>query len=183
MTARLLAEPRFADLGLSRMVLLPQSCPSHKESSTAGSMCMLGATALGSLEMRPTAADLERIPLFASLSESDREELAASFEVKSTAAETQLIEERTGGYSFFALAEGQARVSIDDGEVGGLNPGDCFGEMALLGDGRRSASVTTTTPATVYVMFGTEFRRLEQSHPEVVGQIRAMMRERLIQQA
>jgi CRP-like cAMP-binding protein len=133
--------------------------------------------------MRPTAADLERIPLFASLSESEREELAESFEVKSTVAGAQLIDERTGGYSFFAIAEGQARVSINDNEIAALNPGDCFGEMALLGDGRRTASVTTTTSTTLYVMFGTEFRRLQQSHPEVIGQIRALMRERLIRQA
>ena len=133
--------------------------------------------------MRPTAADLERISLFASLSESEREELAESFEVKSTPAGTQLIGEGTGGYSFFALADGQARVSVEDNEVATLDPGDCFGEMALLGDGRRTASVTTTTPATVYVLFGTEFHRLEQSHPAVVGRIKALMRERLIERA
>jgi CRP-like cAMP-binding protein len=91
--------------------------------------------------------------------------------------------EGTGGYSFFALADGQARVTTNDNEIATLNPGDCFGEMALLGSGRRTASVTTTTPATVYVMFGTEFHRLEQSHPEVVAQIKALMRERLIRQA
>ena len=134
--------------------------------------------------MRPTASDLERIPLFASLSESELEELTESFEVKSTAAETQLIHEGTGGYSFFALADGQARVTTNDNEVATLSPGDCFGEMSLLGSsGRRTASVTTTTPATVYVMFGTEFRRLEDRHPEVVAQIKALMRERLIRQA
>lgn len=133
--------------------------------------------------MRPSAADLERIPLFASLSESELEDLTDSFEVRSTAAETELIGEGTGGYSFFALADGQARVTADDSEIATLNPGDCFGEMALLGGGRRTASVTTTTPATVYVMFGTEFRRLEHSHPEVVAQIKALMRERLIRQA
>jgi CRP-like cAMP-binding protein len=133
--------------------------------------------------MRLAAADLERIPLFASLSESELEELAESFEVKSIAAETQLMGEGTGGYSFFALADGQARVTANDNEIATLNPGDCFGEMALLGSGRRTASVTTTTPTTVYVMFGTEFRRLEQSHPEVVAQIKALMRERLIREA
>jgi CRP-like cAMP-binding protein len=133
--------------------------------------------------MRPTVADLERIPLFASLSESELEELTESFEVKSTVAETRLIDERTGGYSFFALADGQARVTTDGNEIATLNPGDCFGEMALLGTGRRTASVTTTTPTTVYVMFGTEFRRLEHSHPEVVAQIKALMRERLMRQA
>ena len=133
--------------------------------------------------MRPTAADLGRIPLFASLSESQLEELTEWFEVKSTVAETQLIDEGTGGYSFFALADGEARVTTNDDEIATLTPGDCFGEMALLGGGRRTASVTTTTPTTVYVMFGTEFRRLEQSHPEIVAQIKALMRERLIRQA
>ncbi len=133
--------------------------------------------------MRPTAADLERISLFASLSDSEREELAESFEVRSKVAGTQLIDERTGGYSFFALADGEARVSVNGIEIAALGPGDCFGEMALLGDGRRVASVTTTTPTTVYVMFGTEFRRLQQTHPAVVGRIQAMMRERLIRQA
>ena len=134
--------------------------------------------------MRPTAADLGRVPLFASLSESELEDLTESFEVKSTVAGTRLIDEGTGGYSFFALADGQASVTANDEELATLNPGDCFGEMALLGSsGRRTASVTTTTPTTVYVMFGTEFRRLEQSHPEVVAQIKALMRERLIQRA
>lgn len=133
--------------------------------------------------MRPTAADLERISLFASLSDSERQELAESFEVRSKAAGTELIDERTGGYSFFALAEGEARVSVNGIEIAALGSGDCFGEMALLGDGRRTASVTTTTPTTVYVMFGTEFRRLQQTHPAVVERIQAMMRERLIRQA
>ena len=133
--------------------------------------------------MRPTAADLERISLFASLSDSEREELAESFEVRSKMPGTQLIDERTGGYSFFALADGEARVSVNGIEIAAIGPGDCFGEMALLGDGRRTASVTTTTPTTVYVMFGTEFRRLQETHPAVVRRIQAMMRERLMRQA
>jgi CRP-like cAMP-binding protein len=133
--------------------------------------------------MRPSAADLERIPLFASLSESELEQLTEWFEVKSTDAGVRLIDEGTGGYSFFALAEGQVNVTADDDEIATLNPGDCFGEMALLGSGRRTASVRTTTPTTVYVMFGTEFRRLEQSQPEVVARLKELMRERLIRQA
>jgi CRP-like cAMP-binding protein len=82
------------------------------------------------------------------------------------------------------LADGSARVTADGDEIATLGPGDCFGEMALLGNsGRRTASVTTTAPTTVYVMFGDEFRRLEQTHPEVVARIKELMRERLISQA
>jgi len=39
--------------------------------------------------------------------------------------------------------------------------------MAILGDGRRTATVTTTTPAKLLVMFGADFRRLQDEHPAV----------------
>jgi CRP-like cAMP-binding protein len=59
------------------------------------------------------------------------------------------------------------------------SPGDFFGEMAILGDGRRTASVEVTAPSTVLVMFGTEFRQLEQEMPEAAARIRKTMAARL----
>jgi CRP/FNR family transcriptional regulator, cyclic AMP receptor protein len=129
--------------------------------------------------MTPSAAELARIPLLGALSESDLDELAPSFESKSVSAGTRLVGEGAAGYSFFALADGEASVTVDGAEVASLGFGDCFGEIALLDGGLRTASVTVTTPATVYVMFGTEFRRLQQSHPEVAAQLEALMRSRL----
>jgi CRP-like cAMP-binding protein len=60
-----------------------------------------------------------------------------------------------------------------------LGPGDFFGEMALLGTGRRAATVTTTSPARVLVLFGSDFRRLRESHPGIAAQIEAVMERRL----
>jgi hypothetical protein len=48
----------------------------------------------------------------------------------------------------------------------------------MVGGGRRNASVVTTAPSQVLVMFGTEFRRLQQLHPEVAARIEAVARER-----
>jgi voltage-gated potassium channel len=62
--------------------------------------------------------------------------------------------------------------------VAQLGPGDFFGEMAILGDGRRQATVTTSSPAKVLVLFGTEFRQLEQDHPQIAEQIETAMRDR-----
>jgi CRP-like cAMP-binding protein len=45
--------------------------------------------------------------------------------------------------------------------------------------GRRSATVTTTSPAELLVMFGSDFRRLEQEQPEIAARIEAAMRQRL----
>ena len=60
-----------------------------------------------------------------------------------------------------------------------LGAGDFFGEMALLGDGRRKGTVTITSDATVLVLYGTEFRRLQQELPRVAAEIERAMRERL----
>jgi CRP-like cAMP-binding protein len=51
--------------------------------------------------------------------------------------------------------------------------------VAILGDGRRSATVTSTSPVRVLVMFGTEFRRLEAAHPEIASRIAEAMQARI----
>jgi CRP-like cAMP-binding protein len=60
-----------------------------------------------------------------------------------------------------------------------LGPGDFFGEMALLGAGRRTATVTTNTATRVLVLFGDDFRRLQASHPDIAARIEAAMHARL----
>ena len=128
--------------------------------------------------MAVDATDLAAIPLFSSLSESDLEELAAWFETRTAGAEVQLTGEGAPGYSFFVLAEGEAVVSAKGARIATLGPGDFFGEMAILGDGRRSATVMTTTPARLFFLFGTEFRRLQQAQPEVAQRLEAEMGRR-----
>ena len=128
----------------------------------------------------PTAADLAAVPIFASLSDSEREQLAVWFDTQEASEGVRLTGEGAAGYSFFVLADGRAAVTADGAEVASLGPGDFFGEIAIIGSGRRSATVTTTTPATLYVMFGTEFRQLQQSQPEIAARIEAAMTERLV---
>jgi CRP-like cAMP-binding protein len=61
-----------------------------------------------------------------------------------------------------------------DEEIRQLGPGDFFGELSIVGDGRRTATVKATSPVTVWSMFGTQFRRLEQQFPEVAKRIRTV---------
>ena len=125
------------------------------------------------------ADELAEIPLFASLSEASREQLARWFEATAVGEGVRLTGEGAAGYSFFILAEGGAVVTSEDTTLANLGPGDFFGEVAILGDGRRSATVMTTSPAKLLVMFGGEFRRLQQEHPELADRIEEAMRERL----
>jgi CRP-like cAMP-binding protein len=89
----------------------------------------------------------------------------------------KLTGEGASGYSFFVLRDGAATVTIGGIEVRTLGSGDFFGELAILGDGRRTATVTTSSPSRVLVLFGTEFRRLQQEYPETAARIESALRE------
>ena len=129
--------------------------------------------------MRPTAEQLANVPILADLSSDQRAELADWLEVREVSADTVLAGEGASGYSFFIVADGNAVVTAEGREVRTLSGGDFFGEMALLGGGRRQGTVTTTTDATVLSLHGTDFRRLQQEFPEVAAQIEETMRARL----
>ena len=124
-----------------------------------------------------TAEDLAGIPLFDKLGPEDRATIAPWFELENVSAGVNLTGEGASGYSFFVLREGSATVTIDGDEIRTLGAGDFFGELALLGDGRRTATVTTATPSQVLVLFGTEFRLLQDAHPEIAERIESALRE------
>jgi len=124
-----------------------------------------------------TADDLAGIPLFEALERDARATIAPWFEVQEAGPGVKLTGEGAAGYSFFVLREGSATVTINGIEVRTLGPGDFFGELAILSEGRRTATVTTGAPSQMLVLFGTEFRRLQQAYPELAAQIESRLRE------
>jgi CRP-like cAMP-binding protein len=123
--------------------------------------------------------DLEGIALFASLDPGQLSELANWFHVQNSSAGMRLVGEGAPGYTFFVLIDGTAQVTSDGGVLATLGPGDFFGEIAILGDGRRTATVTSTSPVRLFVLFGTEFRRLEALQPEISSLLTGAMTSRL----
>lgn len=124
-------------------------------------------------------ADLAALPLFAGLADERRAELARIFLARDVPAGTRLIGEGATGASLFVLVSGAASVTIAGDEVRLLGPGDVFGELALLGAGRRTASVTAVEPARVLVLFGDDVERVRADYPEVAAGLEATMRSRL----
>jgi CRP-like cAMP-binding protein len=123
------------------------------------------------------ADDLAGISLFQRLEEEERATIAPWFELQDVSPGVNLTGEGASGYSFFVLREGSATVTINGIEVRTLVAGDFFGELAILGDGRRTATVTIDSPSQVLVLFGTEFRRLQQEYPETADRIESALRE------
>ena len=123
--------------------------------------------------------NLKLVPLFSSLDQEQLATLADWFHVQNAHEGVRLVGEGAPGYTFFLLLDGTAAVTTAGETVAELGPGDFFGEIAILGDGRRTATVTSTSPARLLVMFGTEFRRLEAEHPAIASRIAEAMKVRV----
>lgn len=126
-----------------------------------------------------TTWDLAGIALLDDLEPEELTKIAPWFEVQDVSPGVNLTGEGASGYSFYILSDGTASVTINGVEVNTLGPGDFFGELAILGDGVRTATVTTTSPSRLLVLFGTEFRQLQQEQPDLASRIEAGVRARL----
>jgi CRP/FNR family transcriptional regulator, cyclic AMP receptor protein len=124
---------------------------------------------------------LTRLPLFASLDDATLTKIAPWFTPRTVSEHTDLTGEGASGYSFFVMVDGSANVTRAGEKLAELGPGDFFGEGAIIGAGRRGATVRTSAPCEVLVMFGSEFRRLQHEHPEVAARIEETAAQRLAQ--
>ena len=129
--------------------------------------------------MQPDHDRLRAIPLFSELSDEDLEKLASWLTVEEVSEGRRLTPEGASGYQFYVIEAGTVEVRRSQEPIASLGPGDFFGEMAIMGDGHRIADVVATSPMTIFAMFGTSFRELEASLPDVAAEIRAKMQERL----
>jgi CRP-like cAMP-binding protein len=118
--------------------------------------------------------DPERLavfPLFSSLTPEQRAAVARWSEERAVAAGTTLATEGASGYVFYLIEEGEAEVREDGQVVNSLGRGDFFGECAILGEGRRTASVVSTSPMRLVVLHGQQFRQMEAAMPEVARRL------------
>ena len=123
-------------------------------------------------------ARLQSIPLFAALSKKERRAVAKQADEVDIEEGRHLVREGEFAYEFFAIEQGTAEVRRGEQYLAELGPGEFFGEMGLVGDVPRSASVIARSPMTVIVMTGSAFRQVDRELPEVGTQIRKTIEER-----
>ena len=117
----------------------------------------------------PTIADeLARVTLFSGLNGRQLRKLAQQVKEREFRPGVTIVEEGTmSGVGFFILADGEVAVSVDGLEVTRLGPGDHFGELALLSEDVRTASVTAVTRVRCLVIAFWDFRRFAKENPDV----------------
>lgn len=85
----------------------------------------------------------------------------------------------TGGHEFFAVASGKATARLRSKKLASYGPGDFFGEMSLLDQGPRSATITADTDMTLYVLDARSFGTLIERYPAVARKILRGLAQRL----
>lgn len=128
---------------------------------------------------RPSAETLAKVPLFAGLEQRDLNRIAESFKERHHSAGDAIATEGQGGAGFFIIGEGTAKVNVRGEDRATLGPGDYFGEIALIDDGARSATVTADSELRCYGLTSWEFRPLVESNASIAWKLLETMAKRL----
>ena len=122
---------------------------------------------------------LKRIPLFSDLDGRDLQLLSNSFKERRFDEGETIAAEGSSGIGFFVIGEGTAAVTVHGSERATLGPGDYFGEVALIDEGQRSASIVAVTPLTAYGLTAWEFRPFVESNGKVAWKLLQTLASRL----
>jgi CRP/FNR family transcriptional regulator, cyclic AMP receptor protein len=114
---------------------------------------------------------LKRVPIFEGLDKRELERIAGSMKQRTFRAGDTVTTEGQGGVGFFVIEDGQARVTIHGDERRTLGPGDYFGEVALLTDSPRTATITAETELRCYGMTSWDFKPLVESHGSIAWKL------------
>jgi CRP/FNR family transcriptional regulator, cyclic AMP receptor protein len=127
-----------------------------------------------------TKADaLGACPFFQGLSRNELLEIAKVTEDLEVDAGKVLTREGQSGSEFFVIVDGDVSVTKDGNEIRTLGPGDFFGEIALLEDTPRTATVTAKTPLRFFVLTRQAFRSMLAHQPELEQKVLTALEERV----
>jgi len=122
---------------------------------------------------------IEKVPLFADLDKRELQGLASSMKERTFEAGNTIAAEGQTGVGFFIIDEGEAAISVKGEELKTLGHGDYFGEVALIDDGERTATITAKTALKCYGITSWEFRPLVEQNADLAWKMLQMMAKML----
>ena len=122
---------------------------------------------------------LRKVPLFSDLNDKELREVAQSMKERTFGAGDTVTEEGKGGIGFFVIGEGTANVSVGGQSVRTFGPGDYFGEIALVADMDRTATIKAETELRCYGMTSWDFRPLVENNASIAWKMLQVLAQRL----
>jgi CRP-like cAMP-binding protein len=122
---------------------------------------------------------LRGIPLFAQCSKRDLGAISGIADEIDLNEGKELTRQGRPGREFFVLVDGTADVIKNNRKVNSLKSGDFFGEVALVHNAPRTATVKASSPVRALVITDRNFKRLLDEQPEIQGKVLAALAERI----
>jgi CRP-like cAMP-binding protein len=122
---------------------------------------------------------LKRVPLFERCSQRELAQIAALADELDLPAPRDLTSEGSGGFEFIVLVQGEADVVRKGRVVNELGPGDFVGEIALVTDQPRTATVKTRGPSRILVLTASGFRALMHDVPSIQDKVLTALAARI----
>lgn len=122
---------------------------------------------------------LQNVPLFKSLHRDQLEKLARSFKDRTFPAGSAVTTEGQSGVGFFVIEDGSATVTVQGEERRTLGAGDYFGELALIDDSPRSATIVADSDLRCWGLTSWEFRPLVEQNAAIAWSMLQTLAQRL----
>jgi CRP-like cAMP-binding protein len=122
---------------------------------------------------------VQKVPIFSELDNRELRGLASSMKERTFNAGDTVASEGQSGIGFFIIEEGEATVSVGGQEVATLGAGDHFGEVALIDDGARTATITAKSELKCYGITSWEFRPMVEQNAGLAWKLLKQMAKRL----
>ena len=123
------------------------------------------APPVGNLELNYLELSFAKVPIFSACSTEELLRVAKVCAFRDAASGEAVVVEGEPGTEFFVILKGEALVGRGGVEVGGLGPGDFFGELALFDPAPRNATVTAQGPVSLAVLSKGAFHRVLEEAP------------------
>ncbi|HEY6835774.1 MAG TPA: cyclic nucleotide-binding domain-containing protein [Gaiellaceae bacterium] len=122
---------------------------------------------------------IRHAPLFAHLSKRQLEQIAQIADEIDLREGKEMTTQGARGREFFVLLDGNADVKKNGRRINRMGPGDFFGEIALVSDTPRTATVIATSPVRALVITDRSFRRLMTDSPQIQDRVLSALAARL----
>jgi CRP-like cAMP-binding protein len=118
---------------------------------------------------------LAQVELFQGLDARELKQIAGSMKEHRYEPGRAVVSEGEGGVGFFVIAQGSAKVTVAGAEVATLGPGSAFGEIALVADTRRTATVTAESELSCWTLTSWVFRPIVEANPALAWKLLQQM--------
>jgi CRP-like cAMP-binding protein len=122
---------------------------------------------------------LSRVPLFANCTPAEIAAIAAVAQEHSFESGQIIVTQGTPGQAFYLILTGKVEIVRDSNSLGAFGPGDFFGEMSLLDQAPRSATIRALEPTTCLMLSSWDFKAVLEGHPSIAVKLLEVLSRRL----